>query len=98
MPTSSQSYRDRSDGQIALERALFCLECELIFAGIAYCPRCSTSVVWPLMQWLPPTRPSLSVIAQSERRSPDLHLVGPSLCSTERSYTKPALAVIREAT
>lgn len=78
MPTSSPSYRDRSDGQIALERALFCLECELIFAGITYCPRCSTSVVWPLMQWLPPTRPSLSVVAQSERRSPDLHLVGPT--------------------
>jgi hypothetical protein len=76
MPTSSQSYRDHSEGQIALEQALFCLECELIFAGTAHCPRCSASVVWPLMQWLPPTRPSLPVIAYAGPRSSDLHLVG----------------------
>jgi hypothetical protein len=77
MPTSSQSYRDHSDGQIALERALLCLECELIFAGIAHCPRCSASTVWPLVQWLPPTRPSPAVLAPYERKSPGLHLVSP---------------------
>jgi hypothetical protein len=58
MPTSSESYRVYSEGQIALERALFCLECELIFAGIPHCPRCSASAVWPLMHWLPLSRPS----------------------------------------
>jgi hypothetical protein len=41
-----------SEGQIALEEALFCLDCELIFAGTARCPRCGDEVVWPLAQWL----------------------------------------------
>jgi len=65
MPTSAQSYRIHSDGQIALERALFCLECELIFAGLPHCPRCNASAVWPLMNWLPPTRPSSSAVSLS---------------------------------
>lgn len=75
MPASSTSYRDHSEGQIALEHALFCLECELIFAGSAHCPRCGASVVWPLMQWLPPARPSLPAVGYAEPRSPHLRLV-----------------------
>lgn len=41
-----------SKGQIALEEARFCVECELIFAGTFHCPRCGGEVVWPLAQWL----------------------------------------------
>jgi hypothetical protein len=58
MLTSVQPYRAYGEGQIALERALFCLECELIFAGTAHCPRCGDEAVWPLNQWLPSARPS----------------------------------------
>jgi hypothetical protein len=61
MPTSIQPYRAYGDGQIALERALFCLECELIFAGTAHFPRCADAAVWPLNQWLPSARPSAPV-------------------------------------
>lgn len=39
-------------GSIALEHALFCLECEVIFSGLVRCPRCSGEVVWPLAGWL----------------------------------------------
>jgi hypothetical protein len=40
-------------GQILLERALFCVGCELIFTGIPRCPRCvSGETVWPLSEWL----------------------------------------------
>jgi hypothetical protein len=56
MPTTALSYRVYSEGQIALERALFCLECELIFAGTACCPRCTSEAVWPLAEWVHPTR------------------------------------------
>ena len=56
MSTSIQPYRAYGDGQIALERALFCIECELIFAGTARCPRCADEAVWPLNQWLPSAR------------------------------------------
>ena len=58
MLTSVQPYRAYGEGQIALKRALFCLECELIFAGTAHCPRCGDEAVWPLNQWLPSARPS----------------------------------------
>jgi hypothetical protein len=56
MPTSLQPAY--GEGQVALEQALFCLECELIFAGTARCPRCADEAVWPLTQWLPSARPS----------------------------------------
>jgi hypothetical protein len=61
MSTSVQPYRAYADGQIVLERALFCLECELIFAGTAQCPRCANQAVWPLHQWLPSARTSVPV-------------------------------------
>jgi hypothetical protein len=62
MLTSIQPYRDSSEGQIALERALFCLDCELIFAGSTRCPRCADEAVWPLTQWLPPARSSAAML------------------------------------
>ena len=40
-------------GQILLERALFCVGCEIIFTGTARCPRCdSGETVWPLSEWV----------------------------------------------
>jgi hypothetical protein len=48
-------------GPIALEQALFCLDCEVIFTDHACCPRCSGRVVWPLAKWLSPGEPSLMV-------------------------------------
>jgi hypothetical protein len=71
MSTSIQSYRVYDDGQIALERALFCLECELIFAGTASCPRCADEAVWPLNQWLPSARASAPIIPNREVGLPD---------------------------
>jgi hypothetical protein len=60
MPTELQSYRLCSEGQIALERALFCAECDLIFAGPLVCPRCGDTAVWPLVDWLPSARATLA--------------------------------------
>ncbi len=48
-------------GPIALERALFCLDCEVIFTALACCPSCSGRVVWPLAKWLSPEKLSLIV-------------------------------------
>ena len=46
-------------GQILLERALFCVGCEIIFTGTQRCPRCgSDETVWPLSEWLRSLRPS----------------------------------------
>jgi hypothetical protein len=61
MSTITLSYRVYSEGQIALEQALFCLECELIFAGIVSCPRCAGKAVWPLSGWVRPTRPTVAL-------------------------------------
>ena len=61
MPTAALSYRAYNGGQIALERALFCLGCELIFSGGASCPRCTGEAVWPLAEWVRPMRPDLAV-------------------------------------
>jgi hypothetical protein len=44
-------------GPIALERALFCIECEVIFTDLARCPRCCGEVIWPLAGWLSPAQP-----------------------------------------
>jgi hypothetical protein len=48
-------------GPIMLDRALFCLDCEVIFTGLTSCPSCSGRAVWPLAQWLSPAHPHLSV-------------------------------------
>jgi hypothetical protein len=43
----------RFQGQILLERALFCVGCEIIFTGTLGCPRCTSSeTVWPLSEWV----------------------------------------------
>ncbi len=50
-----------SMGQIRLDETLFCLDCELIFAGTARCLRCGDEMVWSLAQWLsrpPATEPA----------------------------------------
>jgi hypothetical protein len=46
-------------GPIALESALFCVECEVIFIGPSCCSHCSRESVWPLAEWLRPARPGL---------------------------------------
>jgi len=53
-------------GQILLERALFCVGCEIIFTGIPRCPRCaSAETVWPLSEWLRSLRLSTAAAAPS---------------------------------
>ena len=50
-------------GQILLERALFCVGCEIIFTGTSSCPRCASGeTVWPLSEWVRSVR--LSAAAQ----------------------------------
>jgi hypothetical protein len=71
MSTTFDPYRIHGEGQIALEQALFCLECELIFAGPTYCPRCADQAVWPLNQWLPSTRPSAPILPRPNTGFPD---------------------------
>jgi hypothetical protein len=73
MSTSIQPYRAFAEGQIALERALFCLECEIIFAGTAHCPRCADEGVWPLNQWLPSAR-ATSILPNRDVGLPDHEL------------------------
>lgn len=77
MSLSTPSYRAFAEGQIALERALFCLECEIIFAGTAHCPRCADGAVWPLDQWLPSARASAPALLYGSGRVPNrgLHIV-----------------------
>jgi hypothetical protein len=42
----------RFQGQILLERALFCVGCEII-SGTPRCPRCTSGeTVWPLSVWV----------------------------------------------
>lgn len=44
--------RPQIQGQILLDRALFCIGCEVIFTGMVQCPRCGGGTVWPLAEWL----------------------------------------------
>jgi hypothetical protein len=44
-------------GPIVLVRALFCVDCEVIFTGLASCPSCNGRSVWPLAPWLSPAQP-----------------------------------------
>jgi hypothetical protein len=71
MPMSAQPYRVYGEGQIALELALFCLDCELIFAGTEHCPRCADEAVWPLNQWLPSMRPAAAMYPPQRTGLPD---------------------------
>ena len=72
---SSVARHGYFQGQIPLERALFCVGCEIIFSGTPSCPRCASGdTVWPLAEWFrsvrPPTvaAPQPSVEASSPAR------------------------------
>ena len=70
----------RFQGQILLERALFCVGCEIIFTGTLGCPRCTSGeTVWPLSEWVrsiqsstvsaPPPQPSVNAsLAMPQRQ------------------------------
>ena len=54
-------------GQILLGRALFCIECEIIFTGSSRCPRCTSSeTVWPLSEWFRSVRASTVAAPRSQ--------------------------------
>jgi hypothetical protein len=65
--TARQSH---VQGQILLERALFCVGCEVIFAGMAHCPRCSGGTVWPLAEWLGSTRSAPAMLSLRSNMDP----------------------------
>jgi len=53
-------------GQILLERALFCVGCEIIFTGLPRCPRCASGeTVWPLSEWVRSVRLSTAAAPPS---------------------------------
>ena len=58
-------FDDAFQGPIALEHALFCLDCEVIFTSLACCPSCNGRILWPLAKWLSPTPPALSAESAS---------------------------------
>jgi hypothetical protein len=69
IPTARHSH---CQGQILLERALFCVGCELIFTGTSHCPRCASGeAVWPLAEWLHSTRSTTAMAAPQWRSSVD---------------------------
>jgi hypothetical protein len=61
------------EGPIALERALFCLDCEVIFTDLASCPSCCGKIVWPLAKWLSPAQPDLTPKSMPAGCSPTLN-------------------------
>jgi hypothetical protein len=71
MATITRPHRLSDKGQIALESALFCLECELIFVGEVSCPRCTGEAVWPLAEWVHPIRSGV-VISKREDDIPEI--------------------------
>jgi hypothetical protein len=73
MSAITLSSRVANAGQIALEYALFCLECELIFAGAASCPRCTSEAVWPLAEWVHPIRPAGAVSKREDNLTESSH-------------------------
>jgi hypothetical protein len=56
MPVSPESDEILFEGPIALEDALFCLDCEVIFTSLTRCPSCNGTAVWPLARWLSPAQ------------------------------------------
>lgn len=61
MPTITLLNRPFNERQISLESALFCVDCELIFAGVVSCPWCAGEAVWPLAEWVHPMRSGATV-------------------------------------
>jgi hypothetical protein len=57
-------------GPISLDKALFCVGCEVIFTGASLCPRCTGEAVWPLAEWFHPTGSSPAVPQSLERHGP----------------------------
>jgi hypothetical protein len=69
-------------GQILLERALFCVGCEIIFTDIPRCPRCASGeTVWPLSEWLRSVR--LSTAAAPPSNLLPMHLY-PTTTTSDR--------------
>jgi hypothetical protein len=66
-PTARQSH---VPVQILLERALFCVGCEVIFTGMMHCPRCSGGIVWPLAEWLGSARSAPAMVPLSSNMDP----------------------------
>jgi hypothetical protein len=61
-------------GQILLERALFCVGCEIIFTGTPHCPRCASGeTVWPLAEWVRSVRLSTAAAPPSNILPLDLY-------------------------
>lgn len=61
-------------GQILLERALFCVGCEIIFTGTPHCPRCASGeTVWPLSEWVRSIRLSTAAARPSNLLSMNLY-------------------------
>ena len=60
MPVPHIADEIQFQGPIALESALFCLDCEAIFTVVSRCPSCSGAAVWPLARWLSLTQPDLN--------------------------------------
>lgn len=74
MPRSFPATRQfHVQGQILLEHALFCVGCEVIFAGAVSCPRCGGGTVWPLAEWLRSVRLSPVATARADRADLDTH-------------------------
>jgi hypothetical protein len=61
MPSTAGSYCIQSEESVVLKQALFCAERELIFAGTPSCPHYAGEGVWPLLQWVPPAGPGVTV-------------------------------------
>ena len=80
-------------GPIALERALFCLDCEVIFTDHACCPSCSGRVVWPLATWLSPGEPCLTVESRPAGCPPvsDHDAEDPRVVASAGSWAVPPL-------
>jgi hypothetical protein len=64
---------EADQGQIALNRAFFCLECELIFSGATSCPGCAGEAIWPLAEWLQPIRSGATVSKRKNGLMDDSH-------------------------
>jgi hypothetical protein len=71
---SPAAGRCHFQGQILLERALFCVGCEIIFTGTRRCPRCgSLEAVWPIAEWLGSARPLQATTPQPAIPRLDTH-------------------------
>jgi len=68
----SSARHSQFQEQILLERALFCVGCEVIFTGISRCPRCSSGeTVWPLAEWLRSVRSAATTLTPHLRSRVD---------------------------